>query len=232
VLKTGDWIEAALTVTNVGKTLGKDANIQIMGAVEAEGALAVGNLRGNGASVTIPVKIRFKEPGEVPIIVKATASRVLDGKEYSWESTSQFMVKAPETKTLETSAKFSRELAAEQCKCAICMGNVKPGMNVIKCSCGRTTHEPCGNRVGKCPGCGMLFAAPQQMSTEQVDRELFDGGAKPSATSTVPVPPDSISSSQPVHESTLEPAKTDSGAEPPTPTAEPPKRKRLALKLR
>jgi len=235
-LKIGDWIESNLTVTNSGKTLGKDTGIHIMGAVEAEGALTVGNLRGNGASVTLPVKIKFKEPGEVPVIVKATASRVLDGKEYSWESTFQFMVKALESRKAEvTAAKFAREVATEPTKCAVCMGNVKPGMKVIKCSCGRTTHDPCGTRAGKCSGCGTLFAAQQHMSTEQVDKEIFDGASKPSAPSPIsaPTPPAIAAPSQPVHEAANpEPTRADSGAEPQAQPAEAPKKKRLALKLR
>ncbi|MFH0816357.1 MAG: hypothetical protein V1934_06035 [Methanobacteriota archaeon] len=229
-LKTGDWLESTLTVTNAGKTLGKDAKIQIMGAVEAEGALDVGNLRGNGASVTLPVKIKFKDPGEVPVIVKAKASRVLDGKEYTWESTFQFMVKAPEAEKSETIAKFSRELAAEPSKCAICMGNVKPGMKIIKCSCGRTTHEPCGTRAGKCPGCETSFSS-NVMSTEQVEKELFDGDSKPAPKAPVQTP----SPSQPVPspiapaphpEATSQPAQAQGAS------AEAPKKKRLALKLR
>ncbi len=232
-LKPGVAFDGTLTVVNGGKTLGKDVAIQVMGDVEVEGSLAVGSLRGNGASATLPVKLKFKEPGEVPVIVKATASRVLDGKQYSWESTFQFVVKAPESpKPSIAAARFAREIAAEPAKCAICMGNIKQGMKVIKCSCGRTTHDPCGTRVGKCPGCDTSFSA-QEMSSEQVDKELFGGAGKQQPAPSQPAPPQPVSPVPvaPAYTTPDEPAQGDGGAQPATP-GEPPKKKRLALKLR
>jgi Na+-transporting methylmalonyl-CoA/oxaloacetate decarboxylase gamma subunit len=38
-------------------------------------------------------------------------------------------------------------------KCHICFGNVKTGLNVVKCGCGKHYHENCANRVGTCPVC-------------------------------------------------------------------------------
>jgi hypothetical protein len=228
-LKRGEWAEATVTVTNSGKTLGKDVGIQVMGALDVDGALAVGNLRGNGASVTIPLKLKFKEYGEVPVIVKAKASRVMDGKEYSWESTTQFLVKAPEApKAAPAAAKFAKVQATEPAKCAICMGSIKPGMNVIKCSCGRTTHDPCGTRMGKCPGCATPFSVAAPLSKEQVDREIFDGDSKsaakpPSAPQTPPQQTAAAASDE---------AENDSPEQTGSTPGEAPKKKRLALKLR
>ncbi len=38
--------------------------------------------------------------------------------------------------------------------CNICRGVIKPGLPIIKCSCGRQFHEACASRVGDCPSCG------------------------------------------------------------------------------
>ena len=38
-------------------------------------------------------------------------------------------------------------------KCHICFGNIKTGLNVVKCSCGKHYHENCAKRVGSCPVC-------------------------------------------------------------------------------
>jgi hypothetical protein len=253
----GEWIEGNVAITNGGKTLGKDVKVQVIGAVEVEGALSVGNLRANGATITLPLRLKFNERGEVPLILRTVASRVLDGKEYTWESTHQFMVKAAEP-AKPTPAKFVIEVASEPSKCAICMGNIKLGMRTVKCSCGRTTHEPCGMRVGKCPGCATQFAK-NDLSKEQVDKELFGGegkGKQPPAPLTqppAPKPPEEPMAQQPstpqspsgqAAQAEPQPAApsteekpsekpSDSNAEAGKPAAsETPKRKRLALKLR
>jgi hypothetical protein len=52
--------------------------------------------------------------------------------------------------------KFEKAQATEPIKCFICMGKVKPGFPMVKCNCGKTYHEPCAMRAGKCE-CGVLF---------------------------------------------------------------------------
>ncbi len=42
-------------------------------------------------------------------------------------------------------------------KCSICMGNVKPGNPATICSCGKTFHESCMERIGECPACQKKF---------------------------------------------------------------------------
>ena len=122
--------------------------------------------------------------------------------------------------------------AREKARSISCMGNIKQGMKVIKCSCGRTTHDPCGTRVGKCPGCDTSFSA-QEMSSEQVDKELFGGAGKQQPAPSQPAPPQPVSPVPvaPAYTTPDEPAQGDGGAQPATP-GEPPKKKRLALKLR
>ena len=64
--------------------------------------------------------------------------------------------KAEPTPATEGAHKFEKCKATELVKCNICMGKVKPGQPMIKCSCGKTYHEPCAIRVGKC-ACGVEF---------------------------------------------------------------------------
>jgi type IV secretory pathway VirB10-like protein len=54
-------------------------------------------------------------------------------------------------------AAFEKLKAEAETKCNICMGTVKAGLDIIRCSCGREYHAMCGERFGKCPGCGTSF---------------------------------------------------------------------------
>ena len=49
-------------------------------------------------------------------------------------------------------------ISPELCKCAICLGKIKPGFKMIKCKCSITYHEMCGKRNGKCTSCGASFS--------------------------------------------------------------------------
>ena len=44
--------------------------------------------------------------------------------------------------------------------CQICMGRVKPGLNVAKCECGKSFHDICLERTGFCPYCHRTYDAP------------------------------------------------------------------------
>ena len=39
-------------------------------------------------------------------------------------------------------------------RCAICFGEIKPGLKISKCICGNMFHINCANREGECPYCG------------------------------------------------------------------------------
>jgi hypothetical protein len=41
--------------------------------------------------------------------------------------------------------------------CKICMGRVKPGLNVAKCECGKSFHDVCLERTGFCPYCQKTY---------------------------------------------------------------------------
>ena len=54
-------------------------------------------------------------------------------------------------------------------KCGICMGKVKTGIEIIKCSCGKEYHALCGRRFGKCAGCGVEFTEKMDEKVQQED---------------------------------------------------------------
>lgn len=56
-----------------------------------------------------------------------------------------------------SAAKFSRIKAEKQSKCVVCKGKIKAGLPIIRCRCGFSYHETCGDRVAKCIKCGQKF---------------------------------------------------------------------------
>jgi len=52
-------------------------------------------------------------------------------------------------------------VAMEAVMCDICMGVVKPGLEIMSCSCGNKFHRSCGERVGECPKCSASLAGPE-----------------------------------------------------------------------
>ena len=51
-----------------------------------------------------------------------------------------------------------RMVARTFIRCNICLGSIKEGMDMIKCSCGKEYHRTCGERFGKCPDCDVVFS--------------------------------------------------------------------------
>ena len=77
--------------------------------------------------------------------------------------------------------------ATEAVMCNICMGVVKPGLEIITCTCGNRYHNACGNRVGVCPKCGISLLVPPQVS-ELPDGTMGAKGELPAPGAEVPVP--------------------------------------------
>ena len=49
-------------------------------------------------------------------------------------------------------------VATEAVMCNICMGVVKPGLEISTCGCGNKYHRSCGDRVAQCPKCGLSLS--------------------------------------------------------------------------
>ena len=48
----------------------------------------------------------------------------------------------------------------EAVMCGICMGVVKPGLEIMMCYCSGKYHRACGERIGTCPKCNTLLSVP------------------------------------------------------------------------
>jgi hypothetical protein len=74
----------------------------------------------------------------------------------------------PEEKE-EKSTGPRRSTATEAIMCGICMGVVKPGLDIITCNCGKIFHPSCAERIGECPKCqGTIFLSPPDSHKEDV----------------------------------------------------------------
>jgi hypothetical protein len=144
--RIGEWTEATLTLSNVGKALAKDVRVRILGDAEVEGLAPISAIRGRGV-MTLPLRIKLNAAGSVPLAIQILSHRVLDGKEYAQELLAQVDVAEP------PEAATKRLVADKDTRCPICRGLVKKGFTVARCTCGREFHELCASRVARCPGC-------------------------------------------------------------------------------
>ncbi len=141
----GRWNDAVLTLRNVGKALGKDLELEVLGDFEAQGLEVPDAIRAKGDE-TLAFQLRFNSSGTVPVMVRAKVARVLDGQEYDWEEVFNIAVGGPEEAPQSIVAEYDS-------KCALCRGAIKKGFSATKCTCGALLHEPCANRAGTCPSC-------------------------------------------------------------------------------
>jgi len=75
--------------------------------------------------------------------------------------------------------------AREAVMCNICMGVVKPGLEIMTCSCSNKYHKACGERIGMCPKCKATLVVPitsPQPTGEKTQEQI------PISTPQVPLP--------------------------------------------
>ena len=66
--------------------------------------------------------------------------------------------------------------------CRICLGVIKGGLPLIRCSCGRQYHDTCALRVGICPSCDLDIkkwmsekrAGPVRLPDKKIEKKKFD----------------------------------------------------------
>jgi len=221
------WTETEITIRNEGKSLAKDIKFNIIGDISFEGQSTLESLRGGGGEEKLMIKMKFGTLGDIPVIIKLSSTRIMDGKTFTDESIDNVLVSEPgavpaEPKKIDAAAAFQKMKATAETKCNICMGKVKAGLDIIKCNCGKDFHAMCGTRAGKCPGCG----------TEFVEKAEDDVGIDDLEVPT-----------RPINNKPSEPPAEEKKEEPPTETQPPeapaeekkeeeqPKKKRLALKF-
>jgi len=73
-----------------------------------------------------------------------------------------------ETKSNEPPKKAEMIVLENSVNCRICFGTIKPGLQVIKCRCGKIYHVSCGIRVGECPSCEADYSEFIEDADEEV----------------------------------------------------------------
>jgi hypothetical protein len=245
-VENNTWTEAKVMLVNEGKSLGSNVTVSLLGDVTTEGKTVVENLRGLGGQAEIPIKMKFENPGEMPVIIKIKSTRMMDGQTFEDESlTSVFVIETQITPLpvmkAEMSLAFEKLKAVADTKCNICMGKVKVGLDIIKCSCGKEYHAMCGTRFGKCPTCNTSFTEKLDRDAEKALGDLEINGKyaqKPSAPAPMPEQKAPEPEPKPVEKKPEEPKPP---VQPPqTPPVEPEQKpeeekkvakKRLALKF-
>ena len=141
-----EWVDATLTITNVGRGLAKDVRVKILGDAETEGLKDILAIRAKGQE-QLKLRAKMTAPGSVPLAIQITSHRVFDDKAYTREMIAQIEVAS------EAKDKPKKVVADLESRCPICKGMIKKGFKVLKCGCGRDFHELCASRVGRCPVC-------------------------------------------------------------------------------
>ncbi|MFQ6012879.1 MAG: hypothetical protein ACE5LS_04475 [Thermoplasmata archaeon] len=87
----GKVVDATLRVRNASKALAKDLEVEVLGDLEVKDLDVPPSVRANG-EVALPFTITFRSHGDVPVLVKAKARRLIDDEEYEWEQVVQVAV--------------------------------------------------------------------------------------------------------------------------------------------
>jgi tetratricopeptide (TPR) repeat protein len=89
----GKDVEATLTIQNTSKALAKDLEVEVLGELEVKGLEVPPSVRAND-EVALTFTLVFASSGEVPVMVKGKARRLIDEQEYDWEQVFQVKVKS------------------------------------------------------------------------------------------------------------------------------------------
>jgi hypothetical protein len=145
-------VESDLTINikNNGKAPARDVSAEVIGDFDVVEAGVVATLKPN-AEQQLNVKLVPRSSGNVPIKVKLTSRRQVDGR--------------PQTVEIEDSLNifpagppFRIGRASETTRCISCQGRVKPGFDIVTCRCGGQLHLSCAKRTGGCPVCGQKYS--------------------------------------------------------------------------
>jgi len=226
-VQKGEWVDTEVSIVNKGKALAKDIKISIIGDIEIEGDTYLESVRGGGGEAKLKIRMKFETPGDVPVIIKMSSVRIMDGLSFEDESGGHIFVMESVIEKTGAISKSTFEIINSpiDTKCGICMGKVKAGIEIIKCSCGKEYHALCGRRFSKCAGCGVEFTEKMDEKVQEDDfAELEVEKVQPQPTPVTPTvePPGA-----------QEPPKSDTPQPPASGAEEPrkPVKKKVALKF-
>ncbi|MCK4265799.1 MAG: hypothetical protein KAX31_00855, partial [Thermoplasmata archaeon] len=177
-MERGVWVDTELVILNEGKALAKDVKLNFLGDVSIQGDLKLDSVRGVGGEEVLPVKLKFDNLGDMPVIVKMQSTRIMDGTVFHDESVVNVFIHDQDLEKVTTAdvkaVQFAEVKAQAETKCNICMGKVKAGLDIVKCSCGSEYHSMCIKRFGKCTGCGTAFSEDQLGAAEKEEDTIGD----------------------------------------------------------
>lgn len=154
VKKKDEWYEIPLIVINAGKSVAKDVSItQKSGNFEVQGLDVIKIMKAKEKK-EIPIKIKATTEGKLKMLFEIKFLRIFDNKEIITELSKEIDLKGEPSIGAH---KFTKIKAEKPVRCYACNGKIKPGLIMIQCKCGTVYHETCGQRIGKCPMCGVDF---------------------------------------------------------------------------
>jgi hypothetical protein len=149
-LQAGNEGAVILKVSNGGRALAKDLKVEVEGDYDLVGADLPGAIRPSDEA-SVAIRVVPKSSGTVPLKVRISAKRHLDGRLQTFEFEDAL-------KVFDAGPPFKVARASEPAKCVSCQGRIKPGFDVVDCRCGNTLHLACAKRGGKCPVCGQKYS--------------------------------------------------------------------------
>ncbi len=148
-LQEGAKSELTVRLKNTGRALAKDVAIEVQGDFEVVTAEGVASLKPN-AEATMIVNLVPKRSGSVPVKVRITSKRQLDGRIQTTDIEDVVNV-------FSAGPPFRLGRAADSARCISCQGRIKPGFDIVMCRCGGQLHLSCAKRTNQCPICGQKY---------------------------------------------------------------------------
>jgi len=135
-----------VSITNKGKALAKDLQLDISSKFEVVKAPKIPQIRG-GQTESIEIEVVPDQAGDSKFGISITAKRLFDGMTFDFSSEMPMNVKPG-----EPTAKLAR--ATSQAKCSSCNGKIKPGFDIVICNrCKNVQHLACAKRNNRCGNC-------------------------------------------------------------------------------
>ena len=149
-LQEGSEGEISVKLSNTGRALAKDIELDVVGDFEILGTETVEALR-PASEETVKVKVVPKRSGNVPVRVKVSTKRHFDGRVQTTDIEDALNV-------YPAGPPFRIDRAADVARCVSCQGRIKPGFDIVSCRCGSQLHLACAKRTAQCPVCGQKYS--------------------------------------------------------------------------
>ena len=138
-----------LTLKNIGKALGRDISVEVIGDFQILESPVTPTLKPN-SEATVGLRLIPKSNGSVPIKINISSKRQMDGKVQTMELEDTVNV-------FPAGPSFKLGRSTETTRCISCQGRIKPGFDIVTCRCGGQLHLSCAKRTNLCPVCGQKY---------------------------------------------------------------------------